>query len=439
VPRIGYSEDYSDSSTPDSFPRLKLMKDERKRILAFEPPYMEWVHELRLPKIVDGVPVMERKKRQDGSTFDVWDKEFLGNPLCLGDGTLLQEKGLDPVNCPACERSQTCADIPPPKRRYAMNVAAYNMTSNGQQLVQPFGAQVLIWAFTAKIYDMLRRYQEEWKDLRYHDLKLGPLEENIPVAFQRFPIEVAQEAAWTISPETRATFIQIISEANRATDEQLRYACGRPTTLAYMTADVDRVQAAWAAAKSPVNAAAAPQAGAAAFAGQQTLQQDFAGLLQQPQAAPVMQPGLVPVTQPAPQLVPQMVPQPVAAQADPFAPQPGAYVAPPAVPQMHPLEAQAAAASLARQADPFAAMQPAGATAVNLSAANAPVADPFAGIQPVQSAAPAAQPYEPSGMDVFAPQQPQAAPAQPGFQQPQAVQEVNFDDLFNNAGLNPSQ
>jgi hypothetical protein len=448
VPRIGYSEEYGGNTGADRFPKIKLEANQRLRIVCAEQPWMEWVHRLEAPKLENGQPIMKRQERR-GEAQLVYDMEWFGSPICTGDSETLKEKGADPANCLVCEASRRVEGIGGPVRRYAMNVVEY-ATRPDLTLTDPFNARIQVWSFTAKIYDKLLGFQKEWTNLAHHDLKLGPPE--VPVYFQRFPIEIAQEAAWMSTPYNRQYMDTLWrSPGNRATDEQLRDACGRNYAPNYLREDVSRCEQRWGMAR---NTGPQPGAGWGGQQPQQTLQQGFGDLLGQP-------PGRAPAPQQPPQQPPQQAPQGWGQ------PQPGVQPAPAAgygVPQqpMHPLEAQAAArAAVAAeqqgfgQPDPFApqgqALQQAAAPDLAAMQAQqaqqmqqagwggappqqgAPVAgfapvDPFGGQpQPApQAQPPAPQQFPPPQPQGFGPgfgAPPQAQPpAQPGLVDPFGAQ-----------------
>lgn len=483
MPRIGYSEDFS-GGEGDRYPRLKLAKDERKRIVCVESPWMEWTHRLEAPKIVGGVANKVMRTRKDKTQYEDYEMEFISNVICLGDPGTLQQSGSDPANCPACESAARGTGVEGAKRRYSMTVVEYAIRQSADfALMDPPSASLVIWAFTSRMYDRLLGIQRQWTNLREHDLLLGPCED---AGFQRYNVEVAPVAAWMSSGAFANWVGQLYSApGNAPTEDQLRAACARKVALPFMAADVQKAEQAYLMAKS-AGTGAAPQ-----FAGappQQSLAQGFGDLIQPGQQA----------MQQAPQQFqyPNGQPQPAAAQAAPQWP------APP-----HPLEQQAAAQSqqgfpapgvaggfaqvpqqaMSQQAppqgqNPFAqqgtaqgapqAAQNPFAQQVPPQAQGAPpqqAQNPFAGVQP-QQGPPQQQPQAqnpfaqqapgggmgefhpqtsmnpsleaqfaaqqqsqqaPAPQQGFPPQAPQGAQPAPAVQQPPAAGQPSFEELFN--------
>lgn len=438
MPRVGYSDEFTGNSGADKFPRVKLNKDERRRLGCIEAPWSEWVHELRAPTITNGEPEMETKSRRDKSTYEAFKMQYISNPICLGDQAALSEKGVDPANCPACEASMNqSSGVAAPKRRYAMNVISYQtMPGAAFQLSVPFSAQILVWAFTPPRYDKLLGFQKQWGNLREHDILLGPCEDAV---FQRYEMQVAQEAAWATNPQTQQWIGQLwTAPGNRATDEQLRDACGRSSPIGYMQQDVLRVMQ-----LTSMAAAAGARAAGGQFAGQPQpgMQQGFSDLLQSaPAAHPLAQqamqqgqpdpfggqPGFAPQQ---PQAAPQQAMQP--GQPDPFGGQPGfPGQQPQAAPQQ--FQPQQPQAQPALAPNPFGGQPPAPAQASPQFGAQGFPAQAFPGQQPqggvseftpggTTNPSPAAQQFQ---QQAASPQmQPQFTPQQPGpfVQAPQGM------------------
>jgi hypothetical protein len=477
VPRINYSGDFGGADGAEKFPKITLTKGQKVRIVCPEVPFMEWVHRLEAPQFENGMPLMKRKDGKDPSSPLVWDLKWTGNPLCQGDHEVLKSKGTDPQNCPVCAAAVHCQGIKPPARRYAMNVVQYSMLPNGQPVL-PFNVGIIIWAYTEKTYGKLLGFQKEWGDLSRHDLVLGPPEE--PAYFQRYPIEISSTAWWTTNSDTQRTMQQAWqAPGQRATDEQLRDACGS-LRLQYLADDIQKVVNNWRMAEN-----AGPLQPGMQWAGQpqgQGLQQGFGDILgPQPSQAQPMHPleaqaaaadpfsapnpnqpgvgGFGAPPQPAqpqpgfgspfgqPQAAPQQPVQPSAASPDPFA-APGQALQQAAAPEMNGIGTafgsgpapQSAAEAQQRLAQ---TQQPAGG-----------FSDPFGSVQPQQpaQAAPggfseftqqgtsnpqqaAAQPVQPAWQSAQPATAPQS-PAQPSFAPPAPAApapgpEPSFDELIN--------
>ncbi len=222
------------------FDKLKLKKDERARILVIEKPTYAYVHDLRKPKIIDGQPVKvwRDKRGNSGEKEEVYDLDFVGRPLCLGDLTVIEEKGLDENNCPACARARKNDDVDPPTRRFAMNVIKYALRADGT-LVQPFSCQCVVWNFTEKKFNDLVGVAAEHEGLVGVDLVLGPC---VSETFQNFPIQGSPRHFWKNNEETQR-IVKETYEANRIAD--LEATCGRRQDKRFMEYDIDSIIEAW--------------------------------------------------------------------------------------------------------------------------------------------------------------------------------------------------
>lgn len=409
MPRIGYSEDFA-GGEGDKYPRLKFQgKGEVKRIVCPDPPFMEWVHRIEAPKVVNGAAVMVMRKRKDNSEYPDYEMQWFSSPICLGSNATLIKDKLDPANCPACESASRATGLLEPVRRYSMAVVEYTIRQSTEFApVEPFSATLSIWAYTARMYDKLLGITRQWGNLREHDLLLGPCED---VGFQRFNVEVAAQALWLINPAWRQ-FVGSLWTApgNLPTDDQLRAACGQSQSLPQIASAVRQAEQAYnmsrAAGSAPAQQPFGGQPGMGAVA--QGFGDLIGGAAGQAPSGMMQQPGMQPAYQmqaPPPQ-------QAVMAQGNPFgAPaqaQPVQAAQQPPVGQQwpappHPLEQQAAAASAAAaaQGSPFGQVPQGAMAAGQQAAAAAPPAaapsDPFApgaGAAPQQAYAPPAQPQQ---------------------------------------------
>jgi hypothetical protein len=411
MPRIGYSEDFA-GGEGDKYPRLKFQgKGEVKRIVCPDPPWMEWVHRIEGPKVVNGVAVMVMRKRKDNSEYPDYEMQWFSSPICLGANAVLIKDKLDPAACPACESASRATGLTEPVRRYAMPVVDYTIRQSADFApVEPFSATLTIWSYTARMYDKLLGITRQWGNLREHDLLLGPCED---VNYQRFNVEVAAQALWLINPAWRQ-FVGSLWTApgNLPTDEQLRAACGQSKSLPQIASDVRQAEQAYLMSRA-AGSAPAQQPFGGAVPGMGQVAQGFGDLIggavpgqatgvqyaQHPMAAGQAFPVQPAMAQAAPQ---QAAPQ----QANPFGGQPVQAAQQPPVGQQwpaqpHPLEQQAAAASAAMAGSPFGQV-PQGAMAAGQQAAAAPPpaappSDPFApapGAAPQQAYAPQAQPMQ---------------------------------------------
>lgn len=226
------------SSGNDNFPRLKLDQDETARIAIYEEPEFGFVHNLRTPKLINGV--VQYKSGKDGKSE--MDFDFVSNPICMGDINVLLDRGMDPKNCPACKAAQDAPDMfQKPKRRFAMHVFQY-ATNGTSKPTKNFQGSVKVWSFTdqkyAEIVDIAQEDSE--KDIKNVDLILGPCENKM---FQKFKMIPSGQVKWKESESTREAFAEIIEE-NKATD--LEFFLGRPVKkVEYLEDDLDKVRRNW--------------------------------------------------------------------------------------------------------------------------------------------------------------------------------------------------
>lgn len=237
--RVTFDESNKIQTSAD-FPKLKLEKDARARIVCLEAPVAEYVHTLRAPKIVNGIPETKMFERKDGTKYEDYVLDFIGRPLCLGDEGILKDRGTDPKNCPVCALAAEGDLTQPPQRRFAMHVVQYQIKPGGFELQQPFGAQVVIWSFTDKTFNKLVDFQTEWGSLQRHDLLLGPCTNP---TFQQFDLQIAAKAEWLEGEERKKQVAHLFKE-NQTKD--LTEFCGRKVETKWLLDDLDKIRARWA-------------------------------------------------------------------------------------------------------------------------------------------------------------------------------------------------
>jgi hypothetical protein len=244
MPQLPFADEHKASIGILDFPRLKLEKDGRARILCIEDPTFAYVHELRAPKIVDGKPNIVTIERNGSKTQD-FEKDFIGRQLCLGDLEAVSDKGVDASRCPACQRSTVTDEVDPPKRRFAMPVIVYATKPGSFELRTPFSCELQVWGFTDRHYNTLVDLVSEWGEngkIRNHDLCLGPCKS---AAFQQFEIKAASTAAW-LQDEDRKQLVMETYRANRPAN--LEIFCGRQVQRDWMIQDLEKVRERWAIA-----------------------------------------------------------------------------------------------------------------------------------------------------------------------------------------------
>lgn len=246
--RVTFSDSNKKATNNFDYPKLKLNQGEKARIVVgLEDPVMEYVHTLRKPQIVGGVPQMETAKRKSGEEYQAYKKDFVGNPICLGREEVLDEKGSDPQACPMCKLAADNSDYTdPPKRRYAMHVMRYRTKGNSSDVQTPFSVELLVWSFTQTVFNKLVdiRNDIEGGDLRKHDLVLGPCTN---ATFQQFDITPSlKKAEWMVDKE-RATLFQETWKENQIPD--LTIAVGSKKRDEWIKEDIQTIREAWAEVK----------------------------------------------------------------------------------------------------------------------------------------------------------------------------------------------
>ena len=247
--RVEFTNENKKSTNNYEYPKLKLAQGEKARIVVgLEAPVMEYVHTLRKPQLMNGVPDMETLKRKDGTEYQAYKKAFIGNPICLGREEVLEDKGSDPQNCPMCALAAENSEYTdPPKRRYAMHVMRYRTKGNTADIQTPFSVELLVWSFTQTVFNKLTdiRNDIEGGDLRKHDLILGPCTN---ANFQQFDITPSlKKAEWMASKENGAIFLETWKE-NQIPD--LTIAVGSVKQRSWIEQDVETIRDAWREVKA---------------------------------------------------------------------------------------------------------------------------------------------------------------------------------------------
>lgn len=241
MPRIDFDQANKIATTNFDFPKLKLKNGERARIVLLESPIMEYVHTLQAPVIDDqGHAVTFEAERKDKTKYLDYKKNFLSRPLCMGDFAVLSAKGSDPKNCTMCAAAAAHPDwVDAPKPRYAMHVIRYKTKAGGFSLITPYSVEILVWAFAPKTFNLIADFKEEWKDLRKHDLLLGPCTNE---TFQQFEINVGATAEWLEDDARKRLTFETFTN-NQIPD--LSIAAGSRKEQRWIDADMAKIEAGW--------------------------------------------------------------------------------------------------------------------------------------------------------------------------------------------------
>lgn len=223
------------------FPKIKLEQGQSLRVLMVDKvPWQEWVHTLRAPKVVNGKAVTEVKNRRNGEQFTDYAMDFVGRPICLGDPGVLEDRGVDPKNCPACALASTDM-TKPPERRFAMHVIEYAVKQGSTEVAIPFQVSLKVWAFTERMFDRLVSLATEWGDLQKHDLILGPCTNKM---YQNFEVSPSPKAEWLASEERKKLVVETYKES-KISDKELAEFCGRTVAPRWMEDDLDKIKGRW--------------------------------------------------------------------------------------------------------------------------------------------------------------------------------------------------
>lgn len=239
MPRRPIASENKVGAGGNRFPKLAFKdKGERKRILLIDPegPWQEYVHYLRAPKFKDGAPVMTTRERR-GEEVPDYDTDFIGQPLCHGDTSVIEELGLDIANCFACQEAK---DAPAearlaPQLRFAANVVDQELKPNSWDIRRPYSAAIVIWNFTSGMYDEIISLQEQHgKLIRTRDISL----ECSNPRFNQVKMSAMPNAGWE-EANAGAYLKELLEEpGNVATDEQLKDSCGRTVKRSFLEEDV---------------------------------------------------------------------------------------------------------------------------------------------------------------------------------------------------------
>lgn len=285
-----------------NFPKVALDQDAVWRVvIAEDSPTYEWVHRLEKPKLsaVTG-QLEEREVEFRGEKKIVPATIFVGSPMCLGNLDALEDRGVDPDNCPVCAAalSEYADYFSKPERKFAVHVLKYGTKSGGSQVVTPLNLETFVWRMSEKRYGEVVRVIEEFGgDPMQVDLVLGPCTNK---QFQNYKIGGAAkcEIAQSADAQKRA---QETFEGNNAGD--LSPYCGRRADTKFVEADVREIIALWNKAHSGGSSAPEPDfseslgdSGAALLEGAPVAQEKVAEVSLDDTVGP---PAAEPVTEPA--------------------------------------------------------------------------------------------------------------------------------------------
>lgn len=252
MPRITFSTS-NVRSAGNRFPTVKLNSNETWRIVFAEPEATyEWVHVFRKPKLspINGRLLEREISYKNGDVKMVPDTDFVNDPLCLGNIDTLEDRGVDPDNCPGCRAALDYQDwFNAPERRFAVHVLKYQTHPGSARVVTPLGLETRVWRLSEKRYALVsERIEEFGGDPMGVDLILGPCTSQ---TYQNYEISGTPTCVVRQSEQTQQQ-AQATFQGNNAGD--LSAYCGKRSDARSMQSDIDEVIGRWRAA----NQAGAP-------------------------------------------------------------------------------------------------------------------------------------------------------------------------------------
>lgn len=237
MPVAEFTPEHKNTSLYD-YPRLTLDYGERARLILIEQkPHFEYIHTLRQPVLDEFGKVVMTTRKKFGKDVEEPEYDFIGRHICPGNIETITNKGVDVENCPVCAASKETSAVRAPERRFAMHVIRYVLKpgANDFTVATPLQVQCIGWAFGDKVFNQIVDFAEEFKDLRKHDLKLGPCENK---QFQKYDINVAGEAVWLKDDDWKKLVVETYSEGKC---EDLSVLIARRLTPELIQEDLEKV------------------------------------------------------------------------------------------------------------------------------------------------------------------------------------------------------
>jgi hypothetical protein len=297
MPRASLSAGaYNESSQVDKHPAVELNKGDQQRfwIPDERAGWMEYTHTIKAPAFDEkGKSIITQRPVRNGFK-DVYETDFIGRPICLGDPDVIGKQKMDWDNCPVCAGVKRMLDNGIgdavdllPQRRYAVKVIRYDTVNRASaaKLSNPPQARLLVWGLSQWVWEKLDKVRVNIIEVM--NLECEPKDVNLRQADIAVSCKTAFKTPDEITamrPAIRAEVVKNMVKAvwgnpeNHPTDAQLRAACGREPNREWMTRDVEAAERAWEKAVHP--AAASPSGQGALSGGQDLLlDDDLAGLL----------------------------------------------------------------------------------------------------------------------------------------------------------------
>lgn len=295
MPRADLTGESRSDHGQSSFPKLRLQAGEKARVVVIAEPgpsgmpqvFYEYVHRLEGPNIVNGAPTYVRIKTAEGGEAFKVEKRYVSNPLCSGDPEVLRERSLDAHGCEACRMAEEEPEIFwRPRPRYAANVIKYNLNPMGggwNNLVNPYGVQIVVWVFSAKVMDKLidiMQMGDAYRDPRMVDLLLECEKDgyNFQKPYSNGEFLPVAPALWLSTEQTRQYTGAVLAN-NQAGDDDLSASIGKQVKPEWVADDIRKIMQRWQIVRQ-YEARGATSIGVPGF-GAESLQQGLSQLQQQ--------------------------------------------------------------------------------------------------------------------------------------------------------------
>lgn len=213
----------------DGYPKLRLETGEKVRICLFDPdPEKVFVHNYRIPVVVNGEVQKEEKKGKNGN-YTVPLTEWVASHRCTGDAEVVSKNSIDPDGCPQCAKVKENPELfSPPTPKFAQHVLRYKTVPGGYAVAKPFQADIVAWVYAERKFNELCDIAEEHGNMRKVDL----LVECISKDFQNLNLQTGGTCEW-ISDKARAELAaEVYKESKCDSLEDLIAREATPTQLA---------------------------------------------------------------------------------------------------------------------------------------------------------------------------------------------------------------
>ena len=238
MPRIPMTDE-NKKQTSESYPSLKYKTGEKGRVCFIETePNVIYVHEHRMPVVINGEIQKELKKGKNGD-YEKDKTEYAGKYACDGRYEVVAKEGTDPEQCTQCKWAiEHPSMFSLPKRRFGLHVLKYKTIPGTSTVANPFSAELVLYQFTDFKFDALVDLQKEHKDLRVKDLTVNCINGEM----NNFDFQIGGSCEW-IADDSRKAYVKELLSSNMAEDVDALLA--RKATKTDLAMTLDKVQGRW--------------------------------------------------------------------------------------------------------------------------------------------------------------------------------------------------